>query len=329
MSLNALRAPADWKDDMTETSGEWLSLLKTLKQTGRVALADWPSDAITPDQLGLLTQGAFIATPDSVRLYDESYLAAQLRQINPAATLRLFDAVDSTNTSMARDAQTLSREGYIYLAEFQTAGRGRRGRAWVGDFGRNVAMTMGYLPQRELAELGGLSCVVGLAMVQMLEDLGVRAALKWPNDVWVQDRKLAGILVELVQTPRGAFAVIGIGLNVDLSPERMEVIDQEVTSLRSLDVVISREDLVVAIYKNVLANVDLFVQEGFDRFIPAFNAVHRLQDSPAVLLAGRLTREGVVRGVDQDGALLFEENGEICRVTGGEVSLRPSKFGKT
>lgn len=314
---------------MTETSEEWLSSLKTLKQTGRVALADWPSDFITPDQLGLLTRGPFISTPDSVRLYDERYLAAQLRQIDPTTNLRLFDVVDSTNTSMARDAQTRSLESPIYLAEFQTAGRGRRGRAWVGDFGRNVAMTIGYSPQRQLAELGGLSCVVGLALIQMLEALGVRAALKWPNDVWVQDRKLAGILVELVQTSKGAFAVIGIGLNVDLSPEQMEMIDQEVTCLRSLDVVISREDLVVAIYENVRANVDLFVQEGFDRFIPAFNAVHRLQDSPAVLLAGRLTREGVVRGVDQDGALLFEESGVICRITGGEVSLRPSKFGKT
>ena len=85
------------------------------------------------------------------------------------------------------------------------------------------------------------------------------------------DKKLAGILVELVQTPRGATAVIGIGMNVDLSPDQMSKIDKEVVCLRRLGVAISRLDLVVAIYQYVLANVDLFEREGFDRFIQAFD----------------------------------------------------------
>ncbi len=314
---------------MTHASTEWQSALRTFRRTGRVARADWPTDMLAPEQLGLKIQGAFISMPGTVRLYDEAYLDAQLKQVYAGATLRLFDVVDSTNTAMAKEAQTHCVDGHIYVAEFQTAGRGRRGRDWIGDFGRNVAMTVGFSFQRQLADLGGLSCVVGLALIQVLENLGVKAQLKWPNDVWVDDKKLAGILVELVQTPRGTSAVIGIGINVDLSPEQMSKIDQEVVWLRRLDVAISRQDLVVEIYQYVAANVDLFARDGFARFIPAFDAVHRLHDGPAVLLAGRAIQEGVVRGVDQDGALLFEENGIINRITGGEVSLRPPNFGKT
>ena len=294
-----------------------------------MARADWPTDVFAPEQLGLTIRGAFISMPETVCLYDEAYLDAQLKQVDAKATLRLFDAVGSTNSAMTSDAQTQDVGGNVYVAEFQTAGRGRRGRDWIGDFGRNVAMTVGFSFRRQLADLGGLSCVVGLALIQVLENLGVEAQLKWPNDVWVDDKKLAGILVELVQTPRGATAVIGIGMNVDLSPDQMSKIDKEVVCLRRLGVAISRLDLVVAIYQYVLANVDLFEREGFDRFIPAFDSVHRLHDGPAVLLAGRAIQEGVVRGVDHDGALLFEENGIICRITGGEVSLRPSNFGKT
>ena len=314
---------------MTHASTEWQSTLRTFRRTGRVARADWPKDVLAPEQLGLKIQGAFISMPGTVRLYDEADLDAQLKQVDAGATLRLFDMVDSTNTVMAKEAQTQDVDKHIYVAEFQTAGRGRRGRDWVGDFGRNVAMTVGFSFQRQLADLGGLSCVVGLALIQVLENLGVRAQLKWPNDVWVDDKKLAGILVELMQTPRGTSAVIGIGINVDLSPEQMSKIDQEVIWLRRFDVAISRQDLVVEIYQYVLANVDLFAREGFARFIPAFDAVHRLHDGPAVLLAGRAIQEGVVRGVDHDGALLFEKNGIISRITGGEVSLRPSNFGKT
>lgn len=314
---------------MTDASTEWRSALQTLRQTGRMALADWPTDAIEPEQLGLKKDGAIISLPESVRLYDEAYMDGQLRQIDSAAALRLFDVVDSTNSVMTTQAQTRDVGGYIYVAEFQTAGRGRRGRDWVGDFGRNIAMTIGFSFRRQLADLGGLSCVVGLALIQVLENLGVRAQLKWPNDIWVKDRKLAGILVELVQAPTGATAVIGIGMNVDLSPELMEKIDQEVIGLRTLGVSVSREDLIVAIYDALSMNVAVFAEEGFARFVPAFDAAHRLHDSPAVLTSENATREGRVKGVDHDGALLFEENGSICRITGGEVSLRPSNLTKT
>lgn len=314
---------------MTDASTKWRTALQTLRQNGRIALADWPADTIAPEQLGLKAEGAFLSMPERVRLYDEGYLDGQLKQVDATATLRLFDAVDSTNTAMIRDAQTHGVGRHIYVAEFQTAGRGRRGRDWIGDFGRNVAMTVGFSFQRQLSDLGGLSCVAGLALIQVLENLGVKAQLKWPNDVWFEDKKLAGILVELIQTPRGASAVIGIGMNVDLSPEQTSMIDQAVVGLRALNVAIAREDLVVAIYDALSVNLTFFAQEGFARFVPAFDAVHRLHDSSAVLSSGNSKREGRVRGVDQDGALLFEENGSICRITGGEVSLRPSNFGKT
>ena len=302
--------------------------LAVIRAQGRINKGDWPLSAPNPQALGLVIQGEHITLPPSMTLHDADYLAHRLREqwgSQPAApTLKVFDVVDSTNTQMAQLANTQSIAGHIYLAEFQSSGRGRRGRQWLGGYGRNIAMTVGWRCQQGLSELGGLSCVVGIALIQVLEQFGVNAHIKWPNDIWVEDRKLSGVLVELAQTSSGIMAMVGIGLNVSLTAEELDQVDQDITSLSALGIAASRDDLVLAITQALLNNFAVFEAEGFAVFVPAFNAVHRLHNQQATLHLGKTQRQGIVRGLDTHGALLFEEASGVSTIQGGEVSLRPT-----
>ena len=316
-------------DEKTDNSSNALAkVLAGLRANGRVRRDLWPDGSLDPASLGLIAKGDDLVWSEVVCLQDPSYLrqhlAAQWSEIGDSGALRVFDTVDSTNTQMARSAQQQSVHRHLYVAEFQSAGRGRRGRDWYGDFAQNVAMTVGYRCDRGIADLGGLSCVVGLALIQVLEELGISAQVKWPNDIWVADRKLAGILVELVQTQGRVTAIVGIGINVNLGSAQRDRIDQATISLRELGCKVERDELVVKVYQTLQENFAVFEAEGFRVFVQAFNTVHRLHNQPAILHLGETQRTGVIRGLDQNGGILFEEAGAISTIIGGEVSLRPN-----
>jgi BirA family biotin operon repressor/biotin-[acetyl-CoA-carboxylase] ligase len=312
-----------------ETHATLAIALKTLRRDGRIALDQWPNASITPQALGLEVDTDNAYVPADVQLHDAAYLQGRITALQPTAVLKLYDVIGSTNTAMMQLAQQQSVANCVLLAEYQSAGKGRRGKVWVGDFARNIAMTVGYDFQCGLNELGGLSCVVGLAMVQVLEQNGIRAQIKWPNDVWVDEQKLVGILVELLPAREGVTAIVGVGLNVDLSIAQQQAIDQAVTGVRQLGVATSRDDLVIGMFQCIMQSFELFARQGFAPFVSAFNAAHRLHDQPALVQVGGTIREGLVRGVDRNGALLFEEAGHIVPLSGGEVSLRPSKLTKS
>ena len=319
----------DAVDEVTDKDDRaFAQVLAGLRANGRVHRDHWPSGALAPTRLGLGDEGEYLVLPDNIRLHDASYLRQQLAsqwpEILEDGALRVFDTVDSTNTQMIHSAHRQSVHGHLFLAEFQSAGRGRRGRDWYGDFGQNIAMTVGYRCSRALSELGGLSCVVGLALIQVFEQLDLEAQVKWPNDIWVADRKLAGVLVELVQTQGDVTAVIGIGVNVNLGAAQRHRIEQQTISLGELGCCVPRDDLVLMIYQALQENLSLFALQGFNAFVSAFNAAHRLHNQAAILHLGDTQRTGVIRGLDQNGGILFEEAGGISTIVGGEVSLRPN-----
>jgi BirA family biotin operon repressor/biotin-[acetyl-CoA-carboxylase] ligase len=319
----------DTVHEKTDKSADALAqVLSKLRVNGRIRQDLWPDGSLNPTSLGLKVEAGHLVWSESLRLHDSSYLHHHLSKHWPEladnAALRVFDIVDSTNTQMVLAAQQQSVHRHLYVAEFQSAGRGRRGRDWYGDFGRNLAMTVGHRCNRGLAELGGLSCVVGLALIQVLEQLGISAQVKWPNDIWVSDRKLAGILVELVQSQEGVTAVVGIGINVNLGSDQRHQIDQATTSLKELGCSVERDEFVVRLYQTLQENFAIFEVEGFPAFVSAFNTVHRLHNQPAILYLGDTQRTGVIRGLDDNGGILFDEAGVISTIVGGEVSLRPN-----
>lgn len=244
---------------------------------------------------------------------------------------------DSTNAVLMSRAEIGAPSGTVVVTEEQTAGRGRRGRAWIAAPGDSLTFSVlwrfapGTLPM-------GLSLAAGVAVARALEKMlhgsvekvsaddtvqqdmsGVKIALKWPNDILLNGKKLGGILIELVPGAPHA-AVIGIGINRRL-PAALPP-DVRATAA-ALGAAVDSHVLLAAVLIELLSVLDTFSQGGFAALRLDWLARHAFQDASIVLLADFSSpRQGICRGVDSAGALLLEANGRIERVLSGEVSLR-------
>ncbi|KZC86870.1 bifunctional enzyme BirA/coaX [Neisseria flavescens] len=225
--------------------------------------------------------------------------------------------------ALARQLADLAHKA-LCVAHFQTKGRGRQGRNWVNRQGECLMFSLGWAFDKPQYELGSLALVVALACRRALADIGLDVNIKWPNDLVVANDKLAGILIETARVDNKTVAVIGIGINFVL-PKEVE----NATSVQALFQTASKQGVSVKTLLNaVLAQLDAllneYAQNGFASCIGEYNAANRDTGRPVLLLQeGRVVHEGVVKGVDAQGALrLLTDNGEKTIVS-GEISLRP------
>lgn len=269
-------------------------------------------------------RGYALARP--LQLLDGDALAASL---SPAARtelagLEVLFEIDSTNAEALR--QPAPAQGTrAWLAERQTAGRGRRGRAWTSPLAAHVYLSLSRRFDGGVAALQGLSLAVGVAAVQALHSLGYRdVGLKWPNDLLVGSRKLGGILVELRGDAAGPLhVVVGLGLNVAMPPAAAQTIDQPWCDLAGLaSQPPSRQAVAAALLDALLPMLARFEREGLAPWREAW-ARHDLLAGKAVRVQeGPRVVEGIALGLADDGALrLRTEAGEhLCHA--GEASLR-------
>ena len=257
-------------------------------------------------------------------LLDVEAIQRQLPVLDPVFNVQLHMSLPSTNETLMQRQQQQSVHGEVVLAEVQTSGRGRLGRQWQSPFGQNIALSLGWHFAGGAAALEGLSLLVGLALTQALKDLGVQnIQLKWPNDVLVDGKKLAGILLEMRGDASGpCHVVIGLGLNVHLIHD--EVIDQPWVSLAQLGYRLSRNDIVAQILLRLSQYLQRFVHYGFAAMRDEWQEHHYYQDQKVQLLLPGKTIEGVCRGVNLVGALMIERDGVVTAYSGGEISLRPA-----
>lgn len=238
--------------------------------------------------------------------------------------LRVLQSTGSTNSDASAWLAESRRCVYcVVLAEQQTAGRGRHGRVWVSPFAQNLYLSLAYELKGGVEALSGLSLVVGIALIRTLKTLGVEdAALKWPNDVWLQGRKLAGVLVELQgEATSGWRVVIGIGLNVHMRAEDGQQIDQPWISLDAAKVV-SRNDLAALLIETLVEVLHEFSQKGFAAFVAEWSAADALAGRRVQIDGGRVV--GEARGIDVTGAFLLQpDQGALIVINAGEVSVRP------
>ena len=225
--------------------------------------------------------------------------------------------------ALARQSADLAHKA-LCVAHFQTKGRGRQGRSWVNRQGECLMFSLGWTFDKPQYELGSLALVVALACRRAFADIGLDVNIKWPNDLVVANDKLAGILIETARVENKTVAVIGIGINFVL-PKEVE----NATSIQALFQTASKQGVSVKTLLNaVLAQLDAllneYAQDGFASCVGEYNAANRDTDRPVLLLQeGRVVHEGVVKGVDAQGALrLLTDNGEKTIVS-GEISLRP------
>lgn len=236
----------------------------------------------------------------------------------PGFTVEVLPSIDSTNTELMRRARAGQTEPVLLVAETQSAGRGRLGRAWQGatpaDVGTTLTFSLG-LPL-QMADWSGLSLAVGVSVAQSLHP-GLQ--LKWPNDVWLHDRKLAGILIETANNAATRYAVIGIGINV--APRAATGLATPPAWLQELEPGIDAPAALLRVAAPLVQAVRRFEVQGFAPFREAFLRRDALANRTVSLSDGT---QGVAQGVDGTGALLVHTSAGLVRVNSSEVSVRPA-----
>lgn len=231
----------------------------------------------------------------------------------------LLPVCASTNAELLDRAEAGAASGTVVIAGTQTAGRGRHGRTWLSAPGDSLTFSLLWR-FRPGTSPAGLSLAVGLAVAQGIEKVGAgRTALKWPNDLLRDDKKLGGILVELLPGAPHA-AVIGIGLNLRLPAAMPAELRAQSAALNDAR---DPNGLLAAILTELRDVLETFAAESFAPLRADWMARNAFADMPVRLLSDFAPpRTGICRGVASDGALLIETDGRVERVLSGEISLR-------
>ncbi|WP_417690012.1 bifunctional biotin--[acetyl-CoA-carboxylase] ligase/biotin operon repressor BirA [Pseudidiomarina sp.] len=246
---------------------------------------------------------------------------------NSSIPVHLERIVTSTNDVM-RERLQMGGEfeaGEVLLAEAQTAGRGRRGKQWYSPFATNLYLSM-YWPLRQgMSAAMGLSIVIGVLLAEAVREAGVTGVtLKWPNDVLVDNKKLAGILIDLEgQVIDDAHAIIGVGVNLSMPEWLAMPIDQAWTDLESeLSKKLNRNAWVANLIARFRAGLQDFDSQGLEPFIQRWLQLDDLLNRNVTLTMGNRKINGVAKGIAEDGALCVEIEGAVKHFHAGEVSLR-------
>lgn len=238
--------------------------------------------------------------------------------------------VDSTNRHVADLAIPEGGTAQVCVAELQTAGRGRRGRSWVAPFASGICLSVGWQFSEAPPTFSALSLAVGVAAVRALERFGAHdVGLKWPNDLTWRGRKLGGILIEMRGESAGpAQVIIGIGINMRMpASARLTLAEHQAALVADVHEILrerapTRNALIAALIEELIAMLETFSKHGFEPFAAQWRALDVLHHANVKILAGSETTFGVARGVDDDGALLVDVDGELKRFVSGEVSVR-------
>jgi BirA family transcriptional regulator, biotin operon repressor / biotin---[acetyl-CoA-carboxylase] ligase len=266
----------------------------------------------------------------------EPLAASRIQRLLPQETGESIARLDvawttaSTNADLVERAYPAQGRSDVLLAEFQTAGRGRRGRTWLAPPGGAVCLSLSWTFPEVPRDAGALSLAVGVCVLRALSSQGVPdVRLKWPNDVLVDGRKLGGILIELRAESGGpACVVVGIGLNVALGAELLEKI--AATGLQAIDLAsataspVSRNALAAGVIDCCIRGLREFERDGLRPFVDEWQRADALQGYDISVQAGDEAVRGVARGIDLSGALLVETREGLKKFFSGEVTVRPA-----
>jgi len=273
-------------------------------------------------------QGYRLAAPldlldaDAIRGALPQWSAGRLRH------LELHEELDSTSDRLLAVHDLPPGRFDACLAEFQRAGRGRRGRRWTAPFASGLCLSVSWIFRDAPAALGALSLAAGVAALRALRRLGFHdLALKWPNDIIHGARKLGGILIDLRGEAAGpAYVVVGVGINVQLPSALKDALGAEglePVDLASIGTAPSRSLAAATLVNELALALEEFGARGMSAFADEWQGADALAGRAVRVLQGERTLEGLARGVDADGALLLDAGDGRRRILSGEVSIRP------
>ncbi len=243
----------------------------------------------------------------------------------PGLAVEVLTEIDSTNSELMRRFRASGLPApTLLVAEQQSAGRGRLGRQWHSQQGDSLTFSLG-LPLAPV-DWSGLSLAVGLSVAQSLDPVGSAIQLKWPNDLWLQDKKLGGVLVETASVGGQRYVIVGVGLNIRLPAWTPSIGDPALppavppASLQALTPEMDAPAALLALAAPLLKALLTFEATGFAPFQPGF--------AERDLLAGRQVqlsdgRSGLAGGVNAQGVLQVQTEGGLVEVNSAEVSVRP------
>jgi BirA family transcriptional regulator, biotin operon repressor / biotin---[acetyl-CoA-carboxylase] ligase len=240
------------------------------------------------------------------------------------AGIEVLRELDSTNRYLLQAAAGGANSGSVCLAEYQYGGRGRRGRNWASPYGGNIYLSLLWRFNDGAARLGGLSLAVAVALMRLLQELGVeKAGIKWPNDILVEGKKLAGILSDVAGESHGpCHVVIGIGMNYQMSQSQAASIGQPWVDLSQLNLKQGRNEVAGRLIHHLLLMLTAYQKQGLSAFIDEWRQWDLARDNPITIQHGDKGIDGVARGIDEQGLLLVEHGEALHKYASGEVSLR-------
>jgi BirA family biotin operon repressor/biotin-[acetyl-CoA-carboxylase] ligase len=275
------------------------------------------------DIFSVTGKGYRLAEP--IELLNESLIVAELAEQNTSAKVEVHNLIDSTNSYLMRRLPNQNAIGQVCIAEYQSAGRGRRGRQWISPFGSHIYLSMYWYLEQGMSAAMGLSVVAALAVSDAIKALyQVDVELKWPNDIYFNGVKLAGILIDLEgQAMEPCHCAIGIGLNIKMPIKSAALVDQpwiDLSSAIALD--IDRNMLAANIITALHRRLKEHSETGINTMVAQWHAQDFYINKPVALITGEKVTRGICRGINGQGALMLEVNGQVSPVYGGEVSLR-------
>ena len=237
------------------------------------------------------------------------------------AQVRVIDECTSTNSVLMEEIKSAPDIPYrhVLIAHRQTDGRGRMGRTWLSPAGDGLTFSAALSSPRTQAEIGALPLVAALSCNKVLNHFGIRSQIKWPNDLVIGDKKIAGILTETVLSEQGCTAVIGVGINF-YPPDAPDI---QAAGVWEYAADIDPTALLKAVLHELMRNVTFFFMRGFSAFqINYMNMCCDLRRPVLISRENKTVEEGIMLGVDGKGALLLEVSGSLKKIHSGEVSLR-------
>ncbi|NQZ83012.1 MAG: bifunctional biotin--[acetyl-CoA-carboxylase] ligase/biotin operon repressor BirA [Colwellia sp.] len=258
-------------------------------------------------------------------LLDKDNIVSLLADEAEQSVVEVHNIIDSTNNYLMRRLPNQIQNGQVCFAEYQSAGRGRRGRQWISPFGSHIYMSMYWYLEQGMSAAMGLSTVAALAVSDAIKKLyNVEVQLKWPNDIYLKGVKLAGILIDLDgQTLEPCHCVIGIGINLNMPDKSAEQVDQPWTDLQANTTVdIDRNQLAAELINCLTKRLQSHQINGLNDMVTEWRQQDYFYNKDVKLITGQKETIGICQGINEQGALLLEVDGNIKAIYGGEVSLR-------
>ncbi|MFT5426685.1 MAG: BirA family biotin operon repressor/biotin-[acetyl-CoA-carboxylase] ligase [Gammaproteobacteria bacterium] len=240
-------------------------------------------------------------------------------------SLEIFEEIDSTNQYLLENTEKTDKHARVVLAEYQSNGRGRRGSPWISPIGSGISLSMAWHFEQPVDSLNCLSLAVGCTVIRTLAKTGFEnVGLKWPNDIIFKGKKLGGLLVEIRgETAGPCDVVIGLGLNVSFPADFKGDINQPWTDLAAIkDSIPSRNVIAAELISELLLLLDSYADSKIEDIINEWREYDCMRGKQARLILQGKQINGLVLGVDDDGALLMSVNDSIQKYTAGEISLR-------